>query len=201
MISMPPDGDGIDRRGLLRMTAGLAGAVSMMLCVTAGGMLTGCGPQTVKADEQEALLKALADTVLPATATPSAGSRGNVAFMMRALEAGLLGVEGDALARLAPLLDDRAGRPFPDLSSQQRGRVLAEVDREVFAGPVPARHPWFPVKALILMAYYTSEAGMTQDLRYALVPGDYQGDVPVDAHWRAASSDWSAVTVKKALHP
>jgi hypothetical protein len=201
MIQMSPGNDEIDRRGMLRVSGGLAGALAMLLSIPAGALLSGCAQHHPDAAGQQSLLTWLADAVLPATQTSGAGTPANVAFIVKALQAGLMGVSGDLATRLSSALDDQAGQSFLTLPEAQRLRILEQMDRQVFGATDAVRHPWFAIKALILMSYYTSETGMTQDLRYALVPGDYQGDVPVDPHWRSCSSDWAAVTVKKALHP
>lgn len=201
MMAMSPCNTEIDRRGLLRMSGGLAGALAMLASLPACAMLSGCTDHRPDAANQGPLLTWLADTVLPPTQTPGGGSAANVAFIERALHAGLMGVSSDLAARLSAELDKEAGQAFLTLPEVRRFGLLAQMDRRVFGATDAAHHPWFAIKALILMSYYTSEAGMTQDLRYALVPGDYQPDVHVDARWRSSSSDWAAVSVKKALHP
>lgn len=46
--------------------------------------------------------------------------------------------------------------------------------------PAPAEMPfWRTVKRLTVVAYYTSEAGATEELRYDPVPGTYRGCVPL----------------------
>ena len=44
------------------------------------------------------------------------------------------------------------------------------------------------------MGYYTSEAGATQELRYTLVPGRWDPDVPLKPGDRGSSSDWVGQT-------
>lgn len=58
--------------------------------------------------------------------------------------------------------------------------------------PGEARRPhqtalpfWRTMKELTLVGYYTSEAGATQELRYAAVPGRYEGCVPLAQVGRA----------------
>jgi hypothetical protein len=201
MIPTPHAAHDLDRRGLLRMSRGLAGTLAMLLSMPAGALLSGCAAHDPGAADQPPLLGWLADAVLPPTQTPGAGTPANVAFVLRAVQAGLMGVAGDLVTRLAAELDASAGQAFLTLPDTRRLAIVEQMDRQVFGESDAVRHPWFAIKALILMSYYTSEAGMTQELRYALVPGDYQGDVHVDARWRATSSDWSAVAIKKALHP
>jgi hypothetical protein len=46
--------------------------------------------------------------------------------------------------------------------------------------------PYFRLlKELVLLGYYTSEAGATRELRYAAVPGAFRGCVPLAEIGRA----------------
>ena len=69
---------------------------------------------------------------------------------------------------------------------------LTALDAEAFA-PDAGDHAWKTIKALILTGYYASEAGGANELRYELVPGRYDPDVPPKPDDRAFSSDWTAV--------
>lgn len=189
-----------DRRSMLRLSGQLTATLAMLLTASASGLMAGCAPTSAGSASDESFLAALADTMLPATQSAGAGTPGNVAFMLRAMYAGLMGIPGDILARLRAEIDTHTSAAFADLTEDARLTRLKTLDAQVFASAKPAQHPWFTVKALILMAHYTSEAGMTQDLHYDVMPGDYLPDVPVDAGWRAPSNDWAAVSVKKALH-
>jgi choline dehydrogenase-like flavoprotein len=64
----------------------------------------------------------------------------------------------------------------------QRGKnflELSRADRETFVRSV-GRQAWFePVRDLALGAYFSSETGMTQALRYVRVPGKYVGCMPL----------------------
>ena len=76
--------------------------------------------------------------------------------------------------------------------AERRAAALAAIDSEAFASR-DSVSPWKPLKALILTGYYTSEAGASQELRYELVPGRYDPDIPLAPTDRAWSSDWTAV--------
>ena len=56
-----------------------------------------------------------------------------------------------------------------------------------------ALRQWPRLKGLILIGYYTSEIGASQELRYILVPGHFDPDVPLEPGDRAWSSDWTGV--------
>ncbi|MFL5606145.1 MAG: gluconate 2-dehydrogenase subunit 3 family protein [Gemmatimonadaceae bacterium] len=55
--------------------------------------------------------------------------------------------------------------------------------------PEPRRRPFFhTMKELTLLGYYTSEIGATQELKYARVPGRFDGCVPFSSIGRAWST-------------
>ena len=59
------------------------------------------------------------------------------------------------------------------------------LDARAFARPVdatlsPALQQWPTIKGLILIGYYTSEIGASQELRYVLVPGRFDPDVKLE---------------------
>ena len=70
--------------------------------------------------------------------------------------------------------------------------MLAKLDGEAFAEGAQD-HPWKVIKGLILTGYYTSEVGGSKELRYELVPGRWDPDLPLKPTDRAFSSDWTAV--------
>jgi hypothetical protein len=55
--------------------------------------------------------------------------------------------------------------------------------------PEPERQPFFrTMKELTLLGYYTSQVGATQELKYARVPGRFDGCVPLSSIGRAWST-------------
>ena len=77
--------------------------------------------------------------------------------------------------------------------------ALAKIDVETFGPAQPAITPWLSTKALILIAYFTSEAGASQQLRYEIVPGRFDPDLPLDKDWKPLSNDWAANAIKKGI--
>lgn len=162
----------------------------------------------------QALMRDVAQLVIPRTGTAGAGEVGAGTFVLLALDHGLDGTRrplADALradpavaafARpdgsldhaswLAAELAKRAGRPFAVATPAQRQSALAALDHDAFA-KVPAAQPWHPIKNLILTGYYTSEIGGSKELNYELVPGRWDPDVPVTPTTRSYSSDWTAI--------
>ena len=131
-------------------------------------------------EAEEALLDGIGDTILPATpGSPGAGSVAIGRFILRMTADCYAPSAADAVRRLLAEVAKQAGaRPFPSLPSAERERLLVTLERQ----PPPARDgvaPWRHVKDLVLLGYFTSEAGATQALRYDPVPGAYRGSVPL----------------------
>jgi hypothetical protein len=96
------------------------------------------------------------------------------------------------LAWLESTLDHAAGGDFLRHGRERCARWLAKLDADAFAEGAEFS-PWKAIKGLILTGYYTSEAGASRELRYELVPGKWEWDLPVTPGTRAYSSDWTAV--------
>lgn len=164
-------------------------------------------------ERQALLMREVAQLVIPRTDTPGAGDVAVGAFVILALAHGLEGTRdpgaGKAFAGTGPLplrgdgslrylewlertLDRRANGDFLRLSPAGRASVLAALDAEAYAEGAQ-ESPWKRIKALVLLGYYTSESGGSQELRYELVPGRWDPKVPLSPGDRAWSSDWTAV--------
>ncbi|HWU03437.1 MAG TPA: gluconate 2-dehydrogenase subunit 3 family protein [Novosphingobium sp.] len=159
-----------------------------------------------------AMLREVSQLVIPRSATPGAGDIGVGDFLVFALAHGMEGTRAPVAnpapglplradgslrhaAWLASELDRRAGGNWLAAPAPRRAETLAALDREAYPeGPPPAvPSPWRAIKGLILTGYYTSEVGGSQELRYELVPGRYDADIPLTPDYRAWSSDWTAV--------
>ncbi|WP_186455540.1 gluconate 2-dehydrogenase subunit 3 family protein [Nitrospirillum pindoramense] len=142
-----------------------------------------------------ALRERLCDLVIPDTDTPGALRAGVAAFLGVALDHGLVGADAGTLARVAADLDARAGASFLKLSADRQVGVLAALDAAAYATRAPdaAGAAWQAIKGLIVTGYYTSEIGGTQELRYELVPGRWDPDLPARAGDRAWSNDWTGI--------
>lgn len=102
-------------------------------------------------------LKALVDTIIPRTDTPGASDAGVPVFIDRRFAAdpqlaesfrsGMKGLDAEAQTRF--------GAAFPALSPQQRIMLLTPHQEDSF---------FRVMKGLTVDGYYTSEAGLTQEL-------------------------------------
>ncbi|MET0179698.1 MAG: gluconate 2-dehydrogenase subunit 3 family protein [Novosphingobium sp.] len=200
---------GWDRRDFISGAALLALVLGVPVAAAA---LSDLPAGEAPSERQRRLMREVAQLVVPRTDTPGAGDVGTAAFVILALAHGLessrapsAGAAAPQLARfrrgdgslrhvawLEHELDRRAGGDFLRRPAKQRADTLAALDAEAFAEGV-REHPWRTIKGLVLTGYYTSEAGATRELRYELVPGRFDADLPLHPGDRAWSSDWTAV--------
>ncbi|WP_313807048.1 gluconate 2-dehydrogenase subunit 3 family protein [Sphingobium sp.] len=194
--NMPMAGTRLDRRAALTMGLMVSGALAL---VPAASLLSGCGARPLISGDHSTLVLILLGLVVPDTNSPGAGTMDNMAFVLKAVNSGLMNAPVDTLARLEEELDWRAGARFVDLPPDRREQIVVAHDKAVFDRPIAFPCPWFTTKALILMSYYTSEAGASQELAYELAPGRYDPDVPVNASWKPLVNDWAGNSIKKAI--
>ncbi|MFM6853468.1 MAG: gluconate 2-dehydrogenase subunit 3 family protein [Sphingopyxis sp.] len=213
-IAVPmPVADGWSRRDALRA----ATLASMVFGPMAGAALwTTPSIDKTPTARHRAMMRRVAHYVIPRTSTAGAGDVGVGDFVLLALAHGLAnstspvatqtpGVDAPGVATLdgrinyarwlERTLDGATGANWLDAAPQRQLAALQQVDQSAFPpGPPPAApSPWQTIKTLILTGYYTSQIGAEQELRYELVPGRYDADVPATPQDRAFSSDWTAV--------
>jgi hypothetical protein len=203
-------GTGWNRREFM----GAAALLALVVGVPAGVVsLTGLDDADAPTDRQRAMMREVAQAVLPRTGTPGAGEVGVGDFVILALAHGLDGTRAPAASAATPhafpqnrrsdgslrylewletTLDRAASGDWLGKPESRRVALVAELDGRAFAKDA-GEHPWKKVKGLILTGYYTSEVGGSQELRYELVPGRYDPAVPLAPGDRAWSSDWTAV--------
>jgi hypothetical protein len=171
---------------LLGSTAFIGQAALLSGCATGSLLREGGAADAFTADEI-AWLAEVADTILPATATPGAKAAGVGPFMavmvrdtyetaeqvtfragMRALEEACLALHGVG---------------FMDASRAERTALLERLDAEQMnymqrRAPGAQAHYFRMMKELTLMGYFTSEIGCTQAQRYMETPGRFDPCVP-----------------------
>ena len=171
------------RRQALRAATALVGALAMP------HLLVGCTPDgpgggpasAASAQQDEALLEDIADTLLPTTAASPGAKAAGVGATMALLLADCKTRE--VQQRVADGLRDfratckAAGGAFASLPRADRERLLHDIDAAArLAGDA---HWYSTVRELALTSYFTSEVGMMQAMRYEPIPGRYQGCVPL----------------------
>lgn len=200
---------GWQRRDFLGGAALLALALGIPVAAVS---LSDLPVQDAPSDRQRGLIRTVSQQVIPRTDTAGAGDVGTGDFVLLALAHGLEGsrkpvahdagrstfrtlrADGslDHTRWLEAELDRRVAGDYLSASPQRQTGILTALDAEAYA-PDAGDHPWKTIKALILTGYYTSETGGAKELRYELVPGRYDPDVPATPETRAFSSDWTAV--------
>jgi len=172
----------MNRRDALKTTTTLLGGVM----VSSTGILSACAreprdaaPRVLSRDDQ-ALIEEIADTLLPTTpASPGAKAAGVGAAINLILtdcyEAKAQQRVVQGLKEFRAMCQARCGDGFESLPRRERKLLLHDVDAE--AQRVGETHYFGLVRELAQGAYFSSEAGVTQALRYVPVPGRWTGCV------------------------
>lgn len=200
----------INRRNLLAAGAALTGAA---LTPAALWARLAKGETAHVSAAERMLLVAVSDFTIPATDTAGAASLKVPAWVELALAHGVDG-SSDAgnipeattasphplrphgglgwIAQLRTDLNKQAAGDFLTAPRAKQLIALSALDTAAFA-PGAERSAWLVIKRLIVIGYYTSETGASEELRYELESGQFDPDVPVTSETRAFSSDWMAV--------
>jgi hypothetical protein len=186
---------GVDRRSVLLGGLALTGALALAAAqiwsrVARADAALAVGPHA-------SLLDALCDLVIPGTETPGARSVGVPQFVALAVGHGLNGSRPENLDQVRALLDQRGTGSFLELAPASQSTTLEVLDAEAYApAAIEAAHfasgfaSWRVIKGLILMGYYTSETGATQELRFQPVPGRFDADIRFEPGQPALMNDW-----------
>ena len=141
-------------------------------------------------DAQMALVRAVADTLIPRTDTPSATDVGVHRFVN--VIAAEYATDDDRAKLLSGLdaIDARAMKDsnavFSDLSAEAKGKMIESLE----TGPrdvEPARSYW-RLKGLIVHGYFTSEPVMKDVLKVQVMPGRFEGAAPVTIKKRPSTT-------------
>jgi hypothetical protein len=181
----------MERRDLLRAVASAAALTVLPHKAAAAWerVASGIRLPTGLSDAHMALVRAVADTIIPRTDTPSATDVGVHGFVdvivteqisdeqRTQFLAGLDAIEAKARAA-------NGGLVFYDLNEAARGAVITGLEsgsRDV----EPARTYW-RLKGLIVHGYFTSEPVMKDVLKHRIMPGRFEGAAPVAIQKRGA---------------
>ena len=132
---------------------------------------------------QTELLAELVETIIPTTDSPGAKALGVHLFILKMLADCYEKTEQtrflNGLNELDKMVQATHGRSFVDCTPGQRLQILQ--GREEALKILPAEQdPFFPfLKNMTIQGYLNSEYVMREVYRYELVPGRYQGCVPV----------------------
>ncbi|HBD43018.1 MAG TPA: hypothetical protein DC011_04855 [Bacteroidetes bacterium] len=178
----------ISRKEAIRRAGLMMGGFVFAPALT--GVLNGCTPQAgewtpVAFDKDQATtIKAVVDTIFPETDTPSASQAGIPGFIDELLTRN--SSEDDQTAFMNELNEFMEqseldlGVPFADAESTVQAEYLMEIHKTASGQGETLKNTSIPdyfmkMKWMTVVGYFTSEAGATQVLRYAAIPGPYQG--------------------------
>ncbi|HWE42184.1 MAG TPA: gluconate 2-dehydrogenase subunit 3 family protein [Gemmatimonadaceae bacterium] len=175
----------MNRREALK-TGGVALGCALLL---SSGILAGCERSASRTSngrlsrDDEELAAEIADTILPKTASSPGAKEAGAGPAINLLVSDCY--EPPAQQRLVKGLDELRQRcetvyqtSFARLSRDQRENMLRVFSVEGKKAP-PDTH-WFPLmRELAERAYFSSQVGMTQALRYIQVPGKWVGCTPL----------------------
>lgn len=153
--------------------------------------------------QRRALVAAMAERIIPTTDTPGAIAAGVPAFIEEVVEQWYTDVERGiffyGLEQAEQLSQQHFAHAFVELKEAQQDVLLAQLERQggtVLFGGLETRvsleedrSPFFKkLKELVVVGYYTSEIGATQELRYERMPMAYRGDIPLSEVGRSWQS-------------
>lgn len=147
-------------------------------------------PRTLNA-HQHATVKVMAEMIIPRTETPGASDVGVAEFVDLILTEWYEEAERTRFLSGLAGVDTRGqtvfGRDFVDCSPLQQSDILMALGEKMVEEvgeqlrPLRRRGVSAPanfyamLRHLTLTAYYTSEAGATDELHFEMIPGSYQG--------------------------
>lgn len=173
----------MERRDVLRTLAS-ATALTILPHRTIAAwsrVATGLRPANGLADAQLALVRAVADTILPRTDTPGATDVGVHGFVDVMYAEHFTDEERTAFAAGLAALDARAVAAgtvvFADLPADARASLLRDIESGA-RDAEPSRTYW-RLKGLVVHGYFTSERVMKDVLNHQVMPGRFDGSAPV----------------------
>jgi gluconate 2-dehydrogenase gamma chain len=205
---MKPESVGLpasaDRRALLQQLGLLLGAAALPASAVFGAAARSAPRYLDTATFR--LVTAVSDTLVPRTDTAGAVQAGIPQVfdaLLRDWAAAATRTQLiDALKRIDAAALAQSGRPFAQLRAPARHALLQahdaaalkpapvtqplSVDAMLAGGPPVADAGYRHLKDLVVTLYYSSKAGLTQELTYVHAPGKWQPSVPVSKGTRPA---------------
>ncbi|MEM7501193.1 MAG: gluconate 2-dehydrogenase subunit 3 family protein [Pseudomonadota bacterium] len=181
----------LTRRAALRNAAMLVGgaisAAELGLLETALAATDDDSRSGFLSVDQLSMVERIAEVIVPETDTPGAVSAGAHRFIdtmlaewassdtQQEFSSGLAAIDAQAAER---------GASFLDSSSEQQVAIVTELDGEAFA-PGATDSFFRRLKKLVLFAYFSSEPGATEAMRFDRIPGDYDPCLSLEGDGRA----------------
>jgi gluconate 2-dehydrogenase gamma chain len=178
----------VNRRALMLGAVVLLGGAAALSRFTrkAPGESKVAGP--AMSAERFALLEQITEVMIPTTDTPGAIAAGVPAFIRQMMEQWASSASRTDISNVLEGLEKHAwekfGASFVELPPERRHAVVRGFDEDRVGRQEPA---YAKFKYLVLLGYYLSEAGATQELRYELIPGAWRACVPFTEIGRATA--------------
>jgi gluconate 2-dehydrogenase gamma chain len=187
-VSDPVSSTKLDRRALLLGAVFLLGGAAALTRFSRQTGTKSGGEGPAMSGEQFMLLEQVTDVIIPSTDTPGAVAAGVPAFIRELLaewandksRREIIGVL-DAIEKLAWA---QFGAAFLELPPERRLEVVRRFDDDAISRQDPA---YGNFKYLVLVGYYQSEIGATEELRYELVPGAWRSCLPLTEVGRSSA--------------
>ena len=186
-MTQTADSEKLNRRALLAGAVFLLGGGAALLRFGRQSESGGAKGPSLSSD-QFALLEQISDTMIPETDTPGAVGADVPAFIGQMLmQWGSSASFAEVVSTLEAMEQQSwstFGSPFIELPAQRRLAILKDFDTARIAAKDGA---YRKLKWLILIGYYHSEVGATQELRFELVPGAWRACLPLSEVGRATA--------------
>jgi gluconate 2-dehydrogenase gamma chain len=194
----------MDRREALRLLAlgsgvQLAPASLLSLLREARASVGKQVPLKTLNSHQNASITTVAELIIPKTDTPGATNVGASQFVDLILTEWYTEEERkrflSGLADMDTRTQSSFGKNFVDCSQGQQQQVLTALGEQMmqeaaairdtgprYRGsiPKPDTNFYYMLRELVLTAYYTSEAGATDELRFQIIPAEHHGCAEID---------------------
>jgi hypothetical protein len=183
----------MERRELLRTLASAAALAALSPNKTLAAwsrVASGVPPSNELSKAHLALVRAIADTIIPRTGTPSATDVGVHKFVDVIVNEFLS--EAERVAGLAGLdaIDARARTEsnvtFAELSADKRSAMIDGFEKGDRSAE-PSQTYW-RLKGLVVHGYFTSEPVMRDVLKVTVMPGKFEGAAPVSIRRRPSGT-------------
>lgn len=187
----------MNRRTAIRQTTLILGAA--LSTGTLAGLMAGCKAEiklewepVLFTNDEVKTLRALTDTILPKTDTPSASDVGVPEYIDDIV--GNFWNEKDqedfrsGLTTVNKWANDQFDRSYNKLTEDQRNHLMDKLVEEAMNHTDGDNRPFFlQLKELTYSGYFTSKIIGEDVLAYDPVPGEYIGDLPVEEAGKAWS--------------
>ncbi len=132
--------------------------------------------------EDENMLAELAETILPKTDTPGAKDLSAHLFALKMVDDCYSKSNQDkyveGMKTFETFVSKKTGKSFNDISSSERQSIVTELDKQKSSGDAMSFF-FQSTKRLTVQAYTTCEYYMTKIRGYKMIPGKFQGCIPL----------------------